>query len=202
MRSVFTTILASILCLSQGWVLCEAVSINSTSFNNEAITVAVTDTSSTCADPNLTITYFQGYSHTGTAHTIASLGAFVNEADNAGSFGIQNSIFRAWPAVQPGTVILYELQNSGTAGDVDFMFLQANADGSLPSSTGYTLQSQVIYVYPTQICGSVPLYAMYKDSQTDHYYSIDPTDPARMVQYGYQSQGIVAYVLPLSCGCS
>ncbi|KAF8993596.1 hypothetical protein BDQ17DRAFT_1412882 [Cyathus striatus] len=179
MKSIFTS-LAAFLFLSQSVALFTQTSENST-ISLEA------RAADTCGDPQASITFFQGYTRSDTAHLLSPLAVFVNNADLDGAFEIQNSIFRAWDTQQQGTVPLFQLFN---AADPDNMFLRANPDGSLPSAPGYTIEPRIIYVYATQVCGSVPLYAMFKASATDHYYSIDPSDPLGWCSLDIRARGL------------
>jgi hypothetical protein len=61
------------------------------------------------------------------------------------------------------------------------------------SAANYVLEDQnPIYVYPTQLCGSVPFYRMY--SSTDHFYTADPAERASAAGIGYTDEGIEGYV--------
>ncbi|KAJ7019938.1 hypothetical protein C8F04DRAFT_904008, partial [Mycena alexandri] len=51
-------------------------------------------------------------------------------------------------------------------------------------------------VYPSQICGSVPLYGLYQSVATIHFYTINETtyDAMLAVTGGWADQGIAGYV--------
>ena len=100
-------------------------------------------------------------------------------------------------ARQPGTITLYQAQNTG----VDYMFVLETNGTIPPLPPGYQQGPVTGYVYPTQICGSVPLYHLYNPQVVDHFYTIDEAEKQDVILWGnYTDQGILAYVLPLSTG--
>ncbi|KAJ7197867.1 hypothetical protein C8J57DRAFT_1417715 [Mycena rebaudengoi] len=61
------------------------------------------------------------------------------------------------------------------------------------STANYVVEDEnPIYVYPTQLCGSIPFYRMY--SSTDHFYTADPAERASLAGIGYTDEGIEGYV--------
>lgn len=44
--------------------------------------------------------------------------------------------------------------------------------GNAITNLGYADQGTSAYVYPTQVCRSVPLYRLYSSSHTDEHYSL------------------------------
>ncbi|KAF8153954.1 hypothetical protein B0H34DRAFT_71826 [Crassisporium funariophilum] len=155
----------------------------------------------TCADPTTAETFLAGYSPSYQAHLLRVRWAFVY-ADSAGTwdFQIQGEIFRAWQTPQDSTVPFYRLYNPTT---LDFVFLISKTTNP-PTATGFVEPQIVGYVYPTQICGSVPLYVVAQPAYSDHWYTTAVRERDDLVSSGWVDQGISAYVLPLNseCGCS
>ncbi|KIJ56174.1 hypothetical protein M422DRAFT_86625, partial [Sphaerobolus stellatus SS14] len=60
---------------------------------------------------------------------------------------------------------------------------------------GYNVEEIAAFVYPTQICGAVPYYALFNATIGNHFYTVDANERSELInQGGYQDQGIVAYV--------
>ena len=50
------------------------------------------------------------------------------------------------------------------------------------------------YLSPKEVPGTVPLYRLYKDGGTKHYYTADAKDKRRAMREGYTFENIVGYV--------
>ena len=58
-------------------------------------------------------------------------------------------------------------------------------------------QGTAAYVYPEQVCGSIPLYGLFNSNITDHFYTTNETEREDAIaNLGYADQGIACYVLP------
>ncbi|KAH9479864.1 Ultraviolet-B receptor UVR8 [Psilocybe cubensis] len=137
----------------------------------------------TCGDPSVASTFYKGFNYIANVHTFNTQAQFVN-AQVLGT-GWQSTIpsFRAWTSAgQLGTAPLFY---DPTVNDVVF---------SLTSSPGWAI---VGYVYPTQICSSVPLYAAARTSPSGHWYTTIEREHNELIALGWVDQGIVAYVLPI-----
>jgi len=169
--------------------------ISATGAANNAST---STTNTTCADPNDTITFYQGWSQAITAHVWGYISDFSSEGA-AGVWQLEPPMARIWITAETGTVPVYRFY-SPTA--TDYMFVVGASDGTIPTVPGYEDQGIWAYAYPTQICGSVPLYAM-SHSIGDHWYTTNLFEKNRIVQFhGYTDLGILAYVLPVDCSCT
>jgi len=95
-----------------------------------------------------------------------------------------------------GTVTLYRMHVIGS-------YQRYYTISSTPP-VGYVFEAIAGYVYPTQICGSVPLYQIFKSSISDHLCTISKVEAnMRIGLMGYTNPEIVAYVLPsggIGCG--
>ncbi|KIJ44697.1 hypothetical protein M422DRAFT_168013, partial [Sphaerobolus stellatus SS14] len=104
----------------------------------------------------------------------------------------QGSMFLAWTTQELQTVPLYYLYNPTIQ---NYMFLTPDSNGNSPS----TVQGNDLFVYPTPVCGSVPLYALFDSAVSDHWFTTDLVpEHGFLLTRGYTDGGIVANVLPLS----
>jgi hypothetical protein len=59
------------------------------------------------------------------------------------------------------------------------------------------------YIYPTEVCGSVPLYRLHSDTKTDNIYTTSKSERVDLITEGYTDMGVAGYVVPLtSDACS
>lgn len=119
---------------------------------------------------------------------------FVN-ADilNGEGWDIKEPSFLAWTSPgQPSTVPLYYL-NTPT----DRLAYLISSDGIPPTLSGFETGRIIGYVYPTQICGSVPLYGAAFSATGTHWYTTNLNDHNSLVSLGWVDAGVTAYVLPL-----
>jgi len=152
----------------------------------------------TCADPTIALVYVEAYSPSLIAHDIFPLYVFVHADSVGGSdWFIQNQLFCGWTSAQAFTIPLYQLVNPTTN---DYMFLTSTT-GSAPVVAGYTSSGVVSWVYSTQVCGSVPLYAAFEVAVGDHWYTTSAISHSALLASGWVDAGIPAYVLPLTGAC-
>jgi hypothetical protein len=67
-------------------------------------------------------------------------------------------------------------------------------------AAGYTLYTAepVVYIYPTQICGSVPFYRLHNPASQDNFYTISESERLEFItSQGYEDVEIAGYLLPL-----
>lgn len=152
----------------------------------------------TCADPTIVTTFVQAFDAGRTTHLLGPRWVFVNAdkpTTGAGEWVIQGAIFRAWQAQQDFTVPMYTFFNPTTTDYVSVISTDGNPP---PVPSGFT-QPQGIraYVYPTQVCGSVPLFALFQQSAGDHWYTTDTDERSSLISLGWSDAGTLAYVLPL-----
>lgn len=89
--------------------------------------------------------------------------------------------------------------NNPTIGARKFIMSTNGAAPAAPS--GYTVEGIFAYGYPTQICCSVPFYAIFSSSLGDNFYTTDIVERDSLISSGlYVDQGVVGYVLPIQKG--
>ncbi|KAF9555303.1 hypothetical protein CPC08DRAFT_712165 [Agrocybe pediades] len=150
----------------------------------------------TCADPSISDIYVEEFSPSYVAHAFHRRSAFVN-ADAApakSDWQIRGEIFRAWKNPQQGTIPMYRAFNPTTP---DYISL-TSSNGNPPVVSGFQVSTDVVaYVYPSAICGSIPLYGTAQEAAGDHWYTTIPSERDDLVANGWIDSGIAAYVLPL-----
>ncbi|KAK0495992.1 hypothetical protein EDD18DRAFT_1353611 [Armillaria luteobubalina] len=67
-----------------------------------------------------------------------------------------------------------------------------------PHWLGYKDEGIVGYIYPKEMCCSVPLYRLYHDKPVrDHLYTEDSKEIDSAKRLGYTYEGIAGYILPV-----
>jgi hypothetical protein len=92
--------------------------------------------------------------------------------------------------VAPGGRPLYRLYSSSTKDHL--LTLDPNEYATLGSS-GWTQQGQVGLAYPDSATppeGTYPVYRLYNAATKQHLWTMDPKESAKLVQSGWQQQGI------------
>ncbi|KAF8160057.1 hypothetical protein B0H34DRAFT_427965 [Crassisporium funariophilum] len=152
----------------------------------------------TCVDPTTAVNAYQAYTPGWQAHLFdLNLANIVGGISTGSDWQYQGVLARMFPTPSNFTVPIYRLLGSPT----DYLFL-VSPTGKAPSVAGYSVDGVVAYVYPAQVCGTIPLYSVYNAALGDHWYTTDLAARNRMLQLAYIDSGIQGYVLPLDCGCS
>ncbi|KAF8879969.1 hypothetical protein CPB84DRAFT_1751510 [Gymnopilus junonius] len=141
-----------------------------------------------CANITAAVTYIQAFSPQIKAHTLDTRAAFVNADTTQGDWQFQGKVFRAWETQETSTVPLNRFL---TQVNQDYIFTTAS------SVSGFGANGVVAYVYPSQICGSIPLLGASNSAAGDHYYTTDAHEHASLTSGGWSDAGISGYVLPL-----
>ncbi|PPQ71665.1 hypothetical protein CVT26_010584 [Gymnopilus dilepis] len=147
-----------------------------------------------CGDPNTAMTFFEGFKPSLDSHAPDDIPDFVSLSSGGDVWNFDPPSFRAWIAPgQANTIPFYWLHNTKTE---DYVYLTSDTT-TPPSRSGYGNANLIAYVYPTQICNSVPLYCASKP--TDHWYTTNLVEHNNLVsQHGWTDCGITAYVLPIN----
>ncbi|KAJ7626839.1 hypothetical protein FB45DRAFT_55530 [Roridomyces roridus] len=110
---------------------------------------------------------------------------------------------RVFTTQEPSTTPLYLVYSVISNGDAtDHFYTTSASDRALLIESGWIDAGVQAYIYPTQICGSVPYYVVYNSAQTEHFYTANQTQYQNfLATAGWADQGIVGYVLPDPPNC-
>ncbi|TFK71161.1 hypothetical protein BDN72DRAFT_794419 [Pluteus cervinus] len=88
---------------------------------------------------------------------------------------------------------LYRLYNPQA---LDHFYTASSTERDNGSGRGYIYEGITGFLWPQQVCGSVPLYGLWNEEKEDHLYTIVVVERDTAIKWqGYVSQGIVGYVL-------
>ncbi|KDR69708.1 hypothetical protein GALMADRAFT_145414 [Galerina marginata CBS 339.88] len=151
----------------------------------------------TCGDPTEATTYYTAFSlNADRVHGIDTKAAFADANTRGTAWETDSPVFVGWTA--PGQLNTVPLYAFGRIGTVDFVYIISTNGNPPPTPSGFNPIGQVIgYVYPTQICGSVPLYGASLASPADHWYTTQLNEHNEIISRGWTDLGIIAYVLPV-----
>ncbi|KAJ6450184.1 hypothetical protein C8R45DRAFT_849249, partial [Mycena sanguinolenta] len=102
-------------------------------------------------------------------------------------------------SIQDTSTVPFHCLHSPAATTV---FYTANETERLAAlASGYTDYMTAGYIYPSQICGSVPLYRLHLiAANSDYIYTTSVTDRENAITSGFTYEGIAGYVYDLlSC---
>ncbi|KAF7366163.1 Excalibur calcium-binding domain-containing protein [Mycena venus] len=147
-----------------------------------------------CADPSQAVPVYRDFNDQIGDHFYTTNNTEYTLA-NAGGYFAEGARFRVFSTQVPSTEHLLRLWNGG-AGDHFFTLDTTEATNAVSSTGGYVLENLApMFVYSSQICGTVPLLRYWSAGNSDHFYTISTTEVDNMP--GYSFERIEGYVLPL-----
>ncbi|KAF5315462.1 hypothetical protein D9619_007592 [Psilocybe cf. subviscida] len=154
----------------------------------------------TCGDPSTAIVISQAFQTGPIIHLLSVPYAFdtVNTMNGAATWVSIRDLFRGWATQQPSTLPLWQL---GSSNRQEYIYKIGQDATTKPVVSGFPNDIVIIaWVFPTQVCGSVPLFGAVYPSKTDHIYTTDEDQHAGLISpaWGWSESGVIAYVLPLT----
>ncbi|KAJ7336748.1 hypothetical protein DFH08DRAFT_964710 [Mycena albidolilacea] len=151
--------------------------------------------SETCGDPANAVPFYRSYSPTDVDHYYTAGPDFVNRFDSGWPLqGVAGFVFLTQ---EESTVPFYHIY-SRTATDNYYTISTTERDAALKN--GYinvTNGDPLTYIYPTQVCGSVPFYKLYNPTKLDNFYTTSESERLDFIaSQGYIDVEIAGYVLP------
>ncbi|KAJ7629121.1 hypothetical protein FB45DRAFT_920020 [Roridomyces roridus] len=154
----------------------------------------------TCGNPGDAVPFFAANGGPIQDYVASTAVAAMQSLVGAQGFTFLGVTARVFTTQETSTVPLYMvyLVTNGAVSDHIYTIDQGEYQALL--EIGYRDEGIQAYVYPTQICGSVPWYAVYNAAATEHFFTTDEATRASfLATAGWSDQGIVAYVLPTNC---
>ncbi|KAJ7243844.1 hypothetical protein B0H12DRAFT_1236324 [Mycena haematopus] len=147
-----------------------------------------------CADPSQAVPVYRDFNDAIEDHFYTTNVTEYNVANTNGYFA-EDQRFAVFPTAVASTVHLIRLFNGGIS-DHFYTTNASEASNAASAAGGYDIENLTpMYIYSSQICGSVPLYRSYSPTNTDHFYTTSETERDTMT--GYNFELIAGYVLPL-----
>jgi hypothetical protein len=79
---------------------------------------------------------------------------------------------------------------------IDSFYTTSATERAQALQNGYIVGGTDAYVYPSQICGSIPFYRLYNSGATEHFMTTSADVRASLLaSSAWADQGIVGYVL-------
>jgi hypothetical protein len=152
----------------------------------------------TCGDPASAVPFYRTYvASTFTDHFYTARLNIANQQIRPGGYALEGVAALVFLVQEESTVPFYRVFNSA-AWDNLYTTNITERDSALKA--GYTNPvdgDAVQYIYPTQICGSVPLYRLYNSVIKDNFYTTSESERLEFLSnQGYDDVGIAGYVLP------
>ncbi|KAJ6450181.1 hypothetical protein C8R45DRAFT_849204, partial [Mycena sanguinolenta] len=153
----------------------------------------------TCGDASALAPFAELYIPSNTQHIYTIYGNNVTNVilGNPGTqyLGIAALIFSIQDT---STVPLYCLRSTAAS---TFFYTTNETECATALASGYIPLFTAGYIYPSQICGSVPLYRLhFMAANSDYIYTTSVTDRENAISSGFTYEGIAGYVYDLlSC---
>ncbi|KAJ7921974.1 hypothetical protein B0H13DRAFT_1604063, partial [Mycena leptocephala] len=140
----------------------------------------------TCGDPTLTVPFYRSYTSTAVDHF------YTTDVTN-----LSNDILNDAYVLQSVAAFVFVTQEDGAATDHLYTISTAERDSAVKN--GYALQTEPIYIYPTQICGSIPLFRLFSATGKNNFYTTSESERLNFIaNEGYTDVEIAGYVLPVA----
>ncbi|KAJ7722717.1 hypothetical protein B0H16DRAFT_1473241 [Mycena metata] len=161
----------------------------------------VTRTTETCGDPTLAVPFYRLFNPS-IAHHLYCTGLANIQAVVGPTWPYQALAAFVFLTQEESTVPLHQMVNPTTG---DRIYTTNATEVTALQQTGYGVAALEpgYFIYPTQICGSVPFYRLSKVAIHDHFFTASETERiAAIDSQGYADEGIAGYVFapePTQC---
>ncbi|KAF8195239.1 hypothetical protein K438DRAFT_2017237 [Mycena galopus ATCC 62051] len=150
----------------------------------------------TCGDPADALPFYRSY--VGGSFTDHFYTARINTLNTQlkGSYNLEEVACMIFLSQEESTVPFYRVFNE-VAWDNLYTANTTELDNALKA--GYVTPTDgdsVTYIYPTQICGSVPFYRLFNSAIVDNFYTTSESERLQFLAEGYVDVEIAGYVLP------
>ncbi|KAJ7725691.1 hypothetical protein B0H16DRAFT_1593965 [Mycena metata] len=154
--------------------------------------------SETCGNPADAVPFYRSYSPTVVDHYYTADANFVNVFDSG--YPLQGVAAFVFITQEESTVPFYHLY-SVAATDNYYTISTTERDAAVQNGyiivNGSVNDDPLTYIYPTQVCGSVPFYKLYNPTKLDNFYTASESERLDFIaNQGYLDIEIAGYVLP------
>ncbi|KAJ7277314.1 hypothetical protein C8J57DRAFT_956263, partial [Mycena rebaudengoi] len=112
----------------------------------------------TCSDPTLAVPFYRSYKSTDVDHFYTTNVTNLNTDILHASDVLESVIAFVFVTQEESTVRFYRLFSSAAT---DHFYTISTTERDDAVKDGYVLQSEKIYIYLTQSCGSIPLFRLF-----------------------------------------
>ncbi|KAJ7587509.1 hypothetical protein C8J56DRAFT_786335 [Mycena floridula] len=145
-----------------------------------------------CGDPTNTVPLYRAYAASVTNHFYSTDVDAINICigNDADEFLLEGVAAQVYEMQEGSTVPLFWLHDSSAANDNIYT---TSTEKATLVNQGLTDEGTIAYIYPSQICDSVPFYRLYKPG-VDNFHTTSISERDDAVASGYTFVGITGYV--------
>ncbi|KAJ7702694.1 hypothetical protein B0H17DRAFT_1194577 [Mycena rosella] len=159
--------------------------------------------SDTCGDQTTAVPFYRSYNSAVVDHFHTTDVILVSDALNYSGYALQAVAGMVFVTPEESTAPFYRLFSMADSNNF-YTMSTTERDIALKNGYGLITRDPLIYIYPAQVCGSVPFYHLYHSTTGDHLYPTSETERLAFIStQGYQDVDIAGYLLPLEvaqCG--
>ncbi|KAJ7587499.1 hypothetical protein C8J56DRAFT_1081749 [Mycena floridula] len=144
-----------------------------------------------CGDPMNTVPLYRVYAAASTNHVYSTDVDAVNIRVLNDGFVLEGVAAQVYETQEGSTVPLFWLNDASTA--TDNVYTTSTTEKATLISQGLHDVGTVAYIYPSQICDSVPFYRLNKPG-VDNFHTTSISERDDAVASGYTFVGITGYV--------
>ncbi|KAJ7616129.1 hypothetical protein FB45DRAFT_935330 [Roridomyces roridus] len=151
----------------------------------------------TCGVPSDAVPFYRSFSSSRQDYWYSPDGTAVSTAIRAG-YELQEVIGLIFLTQEEGTAPLYHLVDA--THQLYTMNITEVAVQEQHGWSGSNLNPPTLYIYPDQVCGSIPMYRLFSAATEGYFYTTSSAERLEFIQNeGYADVGITGYILPLGC---
>ena len=154
----------------------------------DVLTVDIqTRANATCPDPTQTVPFYRVYDASATNHWYGTDVSGVTTRIASDNFVLESVAAQVYETQVVSTVPLYWIHDGSTAATDNYY-----TTDTTEVTAGQINEGIVAYIFPSEICGSVPFYRL--KSSVDNFHTTSASERDSAVASGYTYVGITGYV--------